>query len=70
LFQVPKVDPVAEKQKSCDLAKKEQALLAASDSALTAGQSVNPEAAKKNLEIIKKYKPRVASMLKAYCKGR
>jgi hypothetical protein len=29
---------------------------------------VNPEAADKNLGIIKKYQPRVASMLKAYCK--
>jgi hypothetical protein len=70
LFQVPQIDPKAEKQKSCDLAKQEQALLAASDSALTAGRSVNAEAADKNLGIIKKYRPRVASMLKAYCKGR
>jgi tetratricopeptide (TPR) repeat protein len=70
LFQVPKIDPQAEKQKSCDLARQEQALLAASDSALTAGRSVNPEAADKNLGIIKKYQPRVASMLKAYCKGK
>ncbi len=38
-------------------------------SALTAGRTVNPEAAEKNLGIIKQYKPRVASMLKAYCKG-
>ena len=68
LFQVPQIDPQAEKQKSCDLAKQEQTLLAASDSALTAGRSVNPEAADKNLAIIKKYQPRVASMLKAYCK--
>jgi tetratricopeptide (TPR) repeat protein len=68
LFQVPQIDPQAEKQKSCDLAKQEQALLAASDSALSAGRSVNPEAADKNLGIIKKYQPRVASMLKAYCK--
>ncbi len=68
LFQVPQIDPQAEKQKSCDLAKQEQSLLAASDSALTAGRSVNPEAADKNLGIIKKYQPRVASMLKAYCK--
>jgi hypothetical protein len=30
---------------------------------------VNPEAVDKNLGIIKKYKPRIASMLKAYCKG-
>ena len=70
LFQVPQIDPKAEKQKSCDLARQEQALLAASDSALTAGRSVNPEAADKNLGIIKKYQPRVASMLKAYCKGK
>jgi tetratricopeptide (TPR) repeat protein len=69
LFQVPQIDPQAEKQKSCDLAKQEQALLAASDSALTAGRSINPEAVDKNLGIIKKYKPRIASMLKAYCKG-
>jgi tetratricopeptide (TPR) repeat protein len=68
LFQVPQIDPQAEKQKSCDLAKQEEALLAASDSALTAGRSVNPEAVDKNLGIIKKYKPRIASMLKAYCK--
>jgi tetratricopeptide (TPR) repeat protein len=70
LFQVPKIDPVAEKQKSCELARQEEALLAASDSALTAGRSVNPEAVDKNLGIIKQYKPRIASMLKAYCKGK
>lgn len=68
LFQVPQIDPQAEKQKSCELAKQEGALLAASDSALTAGRSVNPEAVDKNLGIIKKYQPRIASMLKAYCK--
>jgi tetratricopeptide (TPR) repeat protein len=69
LFQVPQKDPEVEKQKSCDGAKEMQALLAASDSALTAGRSVNPEAVGKNLGIIKKYQPRIASMLKAYCKG-
>jgi hypothetical protein len=69
LFQVPEIDPQAEKQKSCELAKQEQALLAASDSALTAGRSVNPQAVDKNLGIIKKYTPRINSMLKAYCKG-
>jgi tetratricopeptide (TPR) repeat protein len=67
LFQVPQIDPQAEKTKSCDLAKQEQALLAASDSALTAGRSVNPEAVDKNLGIIKKYDPRIKSMIKAYC---
>jgi hypothetical protein len=29
---------------------------------------VNEEAVTKNLGIIKQYKPRVASMIKAYCK--
>ncbi len=70
LFQVPKIDPIAEKQKSCELARQEEALLAASDSALNAGRSVNPQAVDKNLGIIKQYKPRIASMLKAYCKGK
>jgi tetratricopeptide (TPR) repeat protein len=70
LFQVPKIDPQAEKQKSCELARQEEALLLASDSALVAGRSVNPQAVDKNLDIIKKYKPRIASMLKAYCKGK
>jgi tetratricopeptide (TPR) repeat protein len=70
LFQVPKIDPQAEKQKSCELARQEEGLLLAADSALTAGRPVNPEAVDKNLDIIKKYKPRIASMLKAYCKGK
>jgi tetratricopeptide (TPR) repeat protein len=68
LFQVPQVDPQAEKQKSCDLAKQEATLLGEAETSLTAGRSVNPEAVDKNLGIIKKYKPRVASMQKAYCK--
>jgi tetratricopeptide (TPR) repeat protein len=70
LFQVPKIDPQAEKQKSCELARQEEGLLLAADSALTAGRSVNEQAVQKNLDIIKKYKPRIASMLKAYCKGK
>src|SRR3954463_10206238 len=69
LCQVPQIDPVTEKQKSCDGAKQEQALLAGADSALTSGRSVNPQAVDKNLGIIKKYTPRINSMLKAYCKG-
>jgi len=68
LFQVPQIDPQAEKQKSCDLAKQEETLLTEAETALTAGRSVNAEAVDKNLGIIKQYKPRVASMLKAYCK--
>jgi tetratricopeptide (TPR) repeat protein len=68
LFQVPQIDPQAEKGKSCDLAKQEGALLGEAETALTAGQSANPEAVAKNLGIIKQYKPRVAAMTKAYCK--
>jgi len=70
LFQVPQIDPQAEKQKSCDLAKQEATLLTEAETALTAGRAVNQEAVDKNLGIIKQYKPRVASMLKAYCKGK
>jgi tetratricopeptide (TPR) repeat protein len=68
LFQVPQIDPQAEKGKSCDLAKQEETLLTDAETALTAGKSVNEEAVTKNLGIIKQYKPRVASMIKAYCK--
>ncbi|HEV8178050.1 MAG TPA: hypothetical protein VGP44_10215, partial [Gemmatimonadales bacterium] len=70
LFQVPKIDPVTEKTKSCEGARQEQVLLATADSALTAGRTANPQAVDKNLGIIKQYRPRIASMLKAYCKGK
>jgi tetratricopeptide (TPR) repeat protein len=68
LLQIPQIDPQAEKGKSCDLAKQEKAMLEESEAAFTAGQSANPEVSTRNLGIIKKYKPRVASMMKAYCK--
>jgi tetratricopeptide (TPR) repeat protein len=68
LFQVPQLDPQAEKGKSCDLAKQMETLLNESETALTAGRAVNQEAVDKNLGIVKQYKPRVASMLKAHCK--
>ena len=68
LFQVPQLDPQAEKQKSCDIARQMETLLGESETALTAGRSVNQEAVDKNLGIIKQYQPRVASMIKAYCK--
>jgi predicted Zn-dependent protease len=68
LLQVPQIDPQAEKGKSCDLANQEKSLLEESEAAFTAGQSANPAVAERNLGIIKKYKPRAASMVKAYCK--
>ena len=70
LLQVPQVDPKAEKGKSCDLARQESDLLNEAEKAFTAGQSANPEVATRNLGIIAKYKPRAASMIKAYCKGK
>ncbi|HZE76794.1 MAG TPA: tetratricopeptide repeat protein [Gemmatimonadales bacterium] len=70
LLQVPQVDPKAEKGKSCDLARQESGLLDEAEKAFTAGQSANPEVATRNLGIIAKYKPRAASMIKAYCKGK
>ena len=42
LFQVPQIDPQAEKQKSCDLAKQEETLLGEAETALTAGQRGQP----------------------------
>jgi tetratricopeptide (TPR) repeat protein len=68
LFQVPQIDPQAEKQKSCDLAKQMETLLGEAETSLTGGRAVNQEAVDKNLGIIKQYKPRAASMVKAYCK--
>jgi hypothetical protein len=69
LFQVPQIDPLAEEQKSCSLAKREQTLLNEAEQTFGLGRSVNPEAVDKNLRIIAKYQPRIRSMLKSYCKG-
>jgi len=68
LQQVPKIDPETEKQKSCDLANKEQALLTEAGTALQLGASYKPDDAAKYLKYVEGYKPRVASMIKAFCK--
>jgi tetratricopeptide (TPR) repeat protein len=67
-FQVPPVDKEAELNKSCELARKEEGLLAEAARAFTLGQSTKPADAAKNLGFIAQYQPRVASMIKAYCK--
>lgn len=67
-FQIPKIDPEAESQKSCELAQQEQTLLDDAETHLTAGQSAKPEAVAQYLEVVEKYKPRVSSMETAYCK--
>ena len=67
-FQVPPIDKEAELNKSCELARKEEGLLTEAKQAFTLGQSTKPADAAKNLGFIAQYEPRVASMIKAYCK--
>ena len=67
-FQVPKLDPEVEAQKSCDLARQEETLLNEAETAFTKGRSIKPEAADKFLGYIAQYKPRAAALVKAYCK--
>jgi tetratricopeptide (TPR) repeat protein len=64
------MDKQVEKQKSCDLAKQEQSLFAGADSALALGQAAKPDVVGQYQGYIAKFKPRVAAMLKAYCKGK
>jgi hypothetical protein len=70
LQQIPKIDPEAEKTKSCDLATKEQGLAADAEAAFKA--AVNYTAKADDLAKFQKYldglRPRIASMLKAYCR--
>ena len=56
-------------QQVADAEAKEQAELAPQLAEIRAKYKDNPEAVQKNLDIIKKYNPRIASMLKAYCKA-
>ena len=62
--------PKLQAQRLTSDAKQESSLLDESEKAFTAGQSANQEVATRNLGIIAKYKPRAASMIKAYCKGK
>lgn len=67
-LQVPKIDPEAEAQKSCDLARKEQGLLGEAEAGFTAGRSVNEANATKFLGFITQYKPRADALVKSFCK--
>jgi len=67
-FQVPPIDKQAEATKSCDLARQEDTLLKEAEAALRLGRATRPDEADKNLGFIQQFKPRVASMLSAYCK--
>ena len=67
-YQVPPIDKQAEATKSCELARKEEGLLAEAEQGFTLGRATKPADASKNLAFIAQFKPRVASMIKAYCR--
>ena len=67
-LQIPDVDKDAESNKSCELARKEEGLLTEAETAFRLGQSAKPEDVNRYLGYVAQYKPRVASMIKAYCK--
>ena len=67
-LQIPDVDKDAEFNKSCELARKEEGLLTEAETAFRLGQSAKPEDVNRYLGYVAQYKPRVASMIKAYCK--
>jgi hypothetical protein len=50
------------------MARQEQALLTEAETALKAGEAAKPDVVAKYLEGVKGFRPRIASMLKAYCK--
>jgi len=68
LQQIAKIDPEAEKQKSCDLATKEQSMAAEADRAFKASGAYKPDDVAKFQKYLDGLRPRTASMLKAYCK--
>lgn len=62
------MDTETEKTKSCDMAKKEDALVSEADTALTVAEKTRPDAVAKPKAAIPQFKARTASMIKAYCK--
>jgi hypothetical protein len=68
LFQVPPIDQNAEKQKSCELARQAQPLLAEAEAAFTISKGIRPEESTKQLGNVAQFKTRNAGMLRAYCK--
>ncbi|HEV8123675.1 MAG TPA: hypothetical protein VGP80_05505 [Gemmatimonadales bacterium] len=67
VFEISKVDPESEKQKSCDLVHREDALVTEARVALDRGKSVNPTQVDGYIRYIDSLKPRIASMIRAYC---
>jgi tetratricopeptide (TPR) repeat protein len=68
-LMVPALDEEAEAGKSCELARQMDQLLTESSRALAAGRETNPEQVDTFLGYVDQYKPRVESMIGAYCEG-
>lgn len=66
-FQVPPLDSQAESQRSCEIAQRMQSLLNEAGPALTAGQAAVPQAGE-YLQYVTQFRPRVESMIRAYCR--
>ena len=68
-LMVPALDEEAEASKSCELARQMDQFLTESSRALAAGRETNPEQVDTFLGYVDQYKPRVESMIGAYCEG-
>ena len=62
------MDADTEKQKSCEMARKENDLVLEAEKGLTTGRAVRAETADQLLGYVNQFKTRTASMIKAYCK--
>lgn len=67
-LQIPPLDPEAERTKSCSIAEQMQVLLAEAGPALQAGRSINENVVARFVQGVEGFKPRINSMIKAYCK--
>ena len=63
-----KYDPQAEQLKSCDLARRMDAMLDEARTGFTVGTSVNPSTAATQLRNVDTYKQRTQTMVRAYCR--
>lgn len=62
------MDAETEKSKSCEMARKEDALVQEAEVALTAAKATRPDAVEKPLAAVPQFKARTTSMIKSYCK--
>ena len=61
------MDEETEAQKSCEMATEMQSLITESETALNLGRDTNAEQVETFLGYVDQYKPRIESMLTAYC---